>query len=388
MLNFYYDIPTKVYFGQGEVKHLGEAIKCYGSKVLLAYGGGSIKKNGLYDQVVDILKNEEISYVELSGIEPNPRITSVLEGVKLCHDHQVDFILAVGAGSVIDCCKIIAAGYYYDGNPWDYMIGKAKISQALPLGTILTLSATGSEMDTAAVISNLETEEKLGVLHDALCPKFSILDPTYTFTVNAYQTAAGTADIMSHVFEQYFSITKGDFLQARLAEAILKTCIHYGPIAIKEPDNYEARANLMWASSLALNRLLAYGHVTDWATHGMEHELSAFYDITHGVGLGILTPHWMSYVLNEQTLGKFAEYGKNVWDITEDDPKLVAEKAIAQTKAFFTEALGIPSTLEAVGIEETKLEAMAEQATRRGTLGSFKKLGTQDVLNIYKNAYR
>ncbi|HAG44342.1 MAG TPA: NADH-dependent alcohol dehydrogenase, partial [Clostridium sp.] len=299
MLNFVYSIPTEIFFGEGKIKVLGKEIKKYGNKVLLVYGGGSIKKTGLYDKITNILKENNIDFVELAGVEPNPRITSVREGIKLCRENNVDFILAIGGGSVIDCSKFIAGGYYYDGDPWDFFIGKGNVTKALPLASILTLAATGSEMNRGGVISNLETNQKLATGHPTLSPKFSILDPTYTYTVPKNQTAAGAVDIMSHIFEVYFTPTKTAFLQNRMAEALLKTVFHYGPIAFNEPENYEARANLMWASSLAINGLLSYGKDTNWSVHDMEHELSAFYDITHGVGLGILTPVWMEYILND-----------------------------------------------------------------------------------------
>ncbi len=384
MLNFNYSIPTKIFFGKSQISVLGEQIKKYGSKVLLAYGGGSIKNNGIYDKVIEIFKNNHIEFVELSGIDPNPRVTSVREGVKLCRENNIDFILAVGGGSTIDCSKVIAASYYYEGDPWDIVIKKAKINKSLPIGSILTLAATGSEMDSGAVISNMDTNEKLGVGHPSMAPKFSILDPEYTFTVPKNQTAAGTADIMSHIFEAYFSKTKDAYIQNRMAESILKTCIKYGKIAVEEPENYEARANLMWASSLAINGLLSYGKSEPWSVHPMEHELSAFYDITHGVGLAILTPNWMKYVLSDENVNDFYEYGVNVWNINSDENKYeVAKKAINKTREYFNE-LGIPATLKEVGINEEKLEQMARAATRNGDLGGFKPLNTEDVLNIYK----
>ncbi|WP_409069744.1 iron-containing alcohol dehydrogenase [Clostridium sp. FAM 1755] len=384
MLNFNYSIPTKIFFGKNQISVLGEQIKKYGSKILLTYGGGSIKKNGIYDKVIEILKNNHIEFVELSGIDPNPRVTSVREGVKLCRENNIDFILAVGGGSTIDCSKVIAASYYYEGDPWDIVIKKVKINKSLPIGSILTLAATGSEMDSGAVISNMDTNEKLGVGHPSMAPKFSILDPEYTFTVPKNQTAAGTADIMSHIFEAYFSKTKDVYIQNRMAEAILKTCIKYGKIAVEEPENYEARANLMWASSLAINGLLSYGKSEPWSVHPMEHELSAFYDITHGVGLAILTPNWMKYVLSDENVNDFYEYGVNVWNINPDENKYeIAKKAINKTREYFNE-LGIPATLKEVGINEEKLEKMAKAATRNGNLGGFKPLNTEDVLNIYK----
>jgi alcohol dehydrogenase YqhD (iron-dependent ADH family) len=353
---------------------------------LLVYGGGSIKKSGLYDKIIDIFKENEISAFELSGVEPNPRITSVRKGIEICRENKIELILAVGGGSTIDCAKVIAAAYYYDGDAWDIVLDSRKIDKVLPIASILTLAATGSEMDSGAVITNLETSQKLAAMNKDMAPKFSILDPTYTFSVPKNQTAAGTADIMSHIFEVYFSNTKEAYMQNRMAEALLKTCINYGEKAIDEPSNYEARANLMWTSSLAINGILSYGKGTEWSVHAMEHELSAFYDITHGVGLAILTPHWMEYSLNDNTLEKFVEYGVNVWGIDANKDKYeIAHESIKKTREYFV-LLGIPSTLTEVGITDNKLEKMAKQATIRGSLGTFKSLDQNDVLNIYRAA--
>lgn len=386
MLNFVYNIPTQIFFGEGKIKVLGNEIKKYGSKVLIVYGGGTIKKTGLYDKVTNILRENNIDFIELPGVEPNPRITSVREGIKLCRENNVDFILAIGGGSVIDCSKFIAGGYYYDGDPWDFFIGKGKITNALPLASILTLAATGSEMNRGGVISNLETNQKLATGHPALLPKFSILDPTYTYTVPKNQTAAGVVDIMSHIFEVYLTPTKTAFLQNRMAEALLKTVFYYGPIAFNEPENYEARANLMWASSLAINGLLSYGKDTNWSVHDMEHELSAFYDITHGVGLGILTPVWMEYILDDDTVDDIANYGINVWNLDADKDKYkTAKEAINKTRDFI-KSLGIPMTLREVGIEEEKLEVMAKQCAGEGTVGNYPPLTSKDILEIYKRA--
>ena len=387
MENFNYSIPTKVFFGKDQINVLGSQIKAYGTKVLLVYGGGSIKKSGLYNKVTEILNKENISFWELSGVEPNPRITTVRRGVEICREHSVDLVLPIGGGSTIDCAKAIAAAVNYEGDAWDIVTNPGKIKKVLPIASILTLAATGSEMDFFSVISNQDINEKLGTGHPDMAPKFSILDPTYTFSVPASQTAAGTADIMSHVFETYFNNTPGVFLQNRMAEAILKTCIKYGNIAIADPENYEARANLMWASSLAINGLLSYGKDAQWSVHPMEHELSAFYDITHGVGLAILTPHWMKYVLNDTTLHSFVEYGVNVWGIDENEDKYaIANKAIQKTSEHFA-SLGIPARLRDVGIKEEKLELMAKQTTRNGNVGNFMPLASEDVLNIFKAAF-
>jgi alcohol dehydrogenase YqhD (iron-dependent ADH family) len=320
-------------------------------------------------------------------VRPNPRITNVRQGIKLCRDQNIESIIAVGGGSVIDCAKTIATGVYHKGDPWDlFLLGHSTIQKSLPIGTILTVTGTGSEMNGNAVISNEETEEKLAIHSDLLRPKFSILDPTYTFTVSKEQTAAGTIDIFSHILEQYFSPTKDAFVQNRIAESLLKTCIYYGPIALKEPTNYEARAQLMWTSSLALNGLLGYGKITDWATHAIEHAVSAAYDIAHGTGLAILTPYWMEYVLSEETTDKFVEYAQNVWRIKGRNDITVARKGIEKTREFFTN-LGMLKTLRDIGVQENKLECMAEKTVLYGEIGKFKKLEKHDVLAILKNAF-
>lgn len=387
MLDFNYMVSTKVLFGKNKIERLGEELKQYGKNILFVYGRGSIKKNGLYDSVTNIFSRNSIVYHELPGVQPNPRITSVRQGIKLCREQNIECIVAVGGGSVIDCAKTIAAGFYHEGDPWDlFLLGDSTIKKALPIGTILTFAGTGSEMNGNAVISNEETEQKLAIHNDVLRPRFSILDPTYTFTVPRNQTAAGTVDIFSHILEQYFSPTKDAFVQNRVAESLLKTCIYYGPIALTEPTNYEARAQLMWTSSLALNGLLSYGRITDWATHSIEHAVSAAYDVTHGAGLAILTPYWMQYVLSEETTEKFVEYAQNVWQVKGKNDLAVARKGIEKTREFFTD-LGMPKTLRDVGVQENKLEDMAEKTVLYGDVGKFKKLGKNDVLTILKNAF-
>jgi butanol dehydrogenase len=387
MLNFEYNISTTIHFGKGKIDELGKELKNHSSNILFVYGQGSIKKIDLYTEIISILKKEKINFQELSGVQPNPRISSVKEGINCCTEHELDFILAVGGGSVIDCAKSIAAGYYYEGDVWELFLGNEhKIKKALPIGTLLTLSATGSEMNGNAVITNEKTKDKLAIHNDILRPTFSILDPTYTYSVSKNQTAAGVVDIFSHVLEQYFSKTRGAFVQNRLSEAILKTCIHYGPIAMDKPTDYDARANLMWSSSLALNKLLSYGKQTDWATHGIEHALSAVYDVTHAVGLAILTPAWMKYVLNHETLPLFEVYAKNLWDVKDNNPQIIAEKGIKKTKEFFI-SLGMPTRLSEIGVEKNSLHEIAEKATLFGPLGNVKQLETEDVLQILKNAF-
>lgn len=387
MLDFTYNISTKILFGKNKIQHLGDEIEPYGKKALLVYGGGSIKKTGVYKLVINALRRNALVFHELSGVQPNPRISLVRQGVDICKTHNIDVIIGVGGGSVIDTAKTIATGFYHDGDPWDlFLLGDSAIKKTLPVGTVLTLAATGSEMNGNAVISNEETEQKLAIHHDVLRPRFSILDPTLTFTVPKVQTAAGVVDIFSHILEQYFSPTKEAFVQNRIAEGLLLTCIHYGPIALRKPTNYEARAQLMWTSSLALNGLLGYGRITDWATHGIEHAVSAVYDLTHGVGLAILTPHWMEYVLDSETLDTFVDYARNVWKVKGTNDAVVAEKGIEETKRFFVN-LGMPRTFREVGVKKEKLAEMAEKTVMYRDVGKFRTLGKEDVLKILQRSY-
>lgn len=383
MNSFEFFAPTRIFFGKGQLEKIGPAIKNYGNKILIAYGNGSIKKNGIYKDVVKVLKENGIEFHELSGIKPNPSIESVREGVRLCRENKLAFILAIGGGSVIDCAKGIAAGALYDGDPWDFYIYKATVTKAIPIGTVITLAATGSEMNGTTVVSNEETTSKMAMGSEFLKPKFSLLDPEYTFSVGKYLTAAGTVDIMSHCFEQYFSGVRDTFLQDRLAEAILKTCIHFGPIALEDPENYDARANLMWASSVALNGLLATGKQGDWATHMIEHEFSARTDLTHGIGLAIITPHWMKLSLTDETMDRFVSMATNVWGIRTSSDYTTAIKGIDATSEFF-KSLGIPMSLKDAGIEfnDIEVEEMAEKIVHYGPLGNAKKLYEPDIIKI------
>ena len=383
MNNFVYHIPTKIHFGKGKISKLKELTES-GSKVLLVYGGGSIKREGIYDKAMEVLTESGLTVYELSGVEPNPRIETVRKGVEMCKKDGIDMVLAIGGGSSIDCAKVIAAGAKYDGDAWDLVLNPSLIKGALPIYSVLTLAATGSEMDIFAVISDLNKNEKWGTASNHMLPKMSVMDPEYTYSVPAKQTAAGTADIMSHTLENYFTNVKEGFMQARFAEGILKTLVHYGPIALKDPTNYEARANLMWASSFAINGLLKLGCEVNWCVHPMEHELSAFYDITHGEGLAILTPFWMDFALREETAYKFAEYGRNVFGIMGEDDMEVGRKAIEATRAFFEE-MGLPKTLKDVGIDDTYIDQMAEKAYKKAK-GSFVPLTKEDMVAIFKAA--
>ncbi|MFU0811542.1 MAG: Iron-containing alcohol dehydrogenase [Atopobium sp.] len=385
MYNFTFHAPTTIHFGKGQISHLAD-LAGYGKKVLLCYGGGSIKRNGIYDQATKILSDAGLEIFELSGVEPNPRIQTVRRGVELCRKESIDMVLAIGGGSTIDCAKVVAAGAKYDGDAWDLVIHPELIKAALPIFSVLTLAATGSEMDAFAVISDMTKNEKWGTAAECLKPTMSVLDPTYTFSVPARQTAAGTADMMSHTFENYFSMDDGAYVQKRMAEALLKTMIHYGPIALEKPDDYDARANLMWAASHAINGLVGEGCAPAWCVHPMEHELSAFYDITHGEGLAILTPAWMEHVLSEKTEKQFATYGRNVWGLTGTDDAPVAREAIARTRQFFTETMHMPATLHEVGItDEEHFDVMAQKAAD-GSKGSFVPLTKEDIVEIYRAA--
>ena len=386
MNSFVYNIPTKVYFGENQLGNLGAEVAKFGKRVLLTYGGGSIKRIGLYDKVINELHNAGIEVFELSGIEPNPRIESVRNGAEMCKKHKIDVLLAVGGGSTIDATKFMAAGACVDHDPWEFFGANAKpIERALPIVTILTLSATGSEMDTGGVISNLETGDKLGRLAPALLPRVSFLDPTITYSVNKYQTACGAADIMSHIIEVYFNTQKDLYMLDCFMEGMLKTVIKYAPIAIAEPENYEARANLMWTSSWAINGFINGGKRKAWSCHPMEHELSAVYDITHGLGLAILTPRWMRYCLDETTVEKYVEYGVGVFGIDSSLDKMeIAKRSIELTEEFLFEKLGLQRTFTEVGIKREDFAMMAQKACRYGDIKGFKTLTPQDVEAIYE----
>jgi alcohol dehydrogenase YqhD (iron-dependent ADH family) len=384
MLNFTFHNPAKIIFGRDGVTQLGDAIRPYGQTVLLVTGGGSIKKNGLYDQVIPQLCQAGLTIFEVNGVQPNPRLTSVNQGIKLCREHRIEFILAVGGGSVIDAAKAMAAGAKYDGDVWDFYEQRAECTAALPLGTVLTLAATGSEMNGNSVITNWETNQKLAIGSPHLIPKFSILDPTLTFSVSRDQTVNGIVDIMAHVFEQYFSPTTETAIQDRLAESILQTMIETAPLVLAQPENYEARASMLWCGSLALNGLLSPGKVTDWATHGIEHEVSAIYDIPHGAGLAILFPNWMNYVM-DAGIAKFVQYATRVWQV---DPAgktqlEVANEGIRRTREFFN-SIGAPATLNFYHIKPKDIPIMAQKAVAFGPIGGFRKLQQADVEAILR----
>lgn len=388
MQDFIYSNKTKIYFGKDQLKNLSEEIKRFGKKVLLVYGGGSIKRIGLYDKVINELSKADAQVVELSGVEPNPRHTTVNKGAAICKKENIDVLLAVGGGSTIDCTKAIAAAAKYDGDDcWDLVTHKAEVSETMPIISVLTLSATGSEMDGGCVISNVETNEKYGYFAIDNNPDVSFLDPTNTYTVNAYQTASGSADIMSHIFDvAYFSKQDEMDMLIRVQEEVLTTVVKYAPIAIEKPDDYDARANLMWASSWALNGFLFDGLSQETVCHRMEHELSAFYDITHGHGLAILTPRWLSYILNKETAPRIKRFGVNVLGVDDSLNEMDgAKEAIRQLEKFFFEELKLQSKLSDLGIGEENFTLMAKKACgQKGKIEAFTTLYPEDVEKIFR----
>lgn len=386
MNTFVYDIPTKVYFGENQLGHLGEELAVYGSNVLICYGGGSIKRSGLLDKVRAEIEKAGLNWFELSGIEPNPRVASVNQGAQICRKEGIDVVLAVGGGSVIDCAKFTAAAAFYDGDAWDIMTQKFQPTKALPVLDISTLSATGSDMDAGGVISNPDTKDKIGFsIPGLLQPKVSFLDPALTYSVSAYQTACGSADILSHVIESYFVPQDGSmYMLDKVKEGLMKTVIKYTPIALEEPDNYDARANLQWAASWAINGFTGVLQNCAWSCHPMEHELSAVYDITHGLGLAILTPRWMKYILDETTEERFYQYGVNVFGVDASlTKKEAACKSIEMTEDFLYGTLGLKSTFGDIGIDDTYFSVMANKACGGSVLSGFKPLNQSDIEKIF-----
>ena len=383
MQNFDYMTPTRLIFGRNVIEKLPEVMAQFGKKILLTYGGGSIKKIGLYDKVKELLSGFEV--IELSGIQPNPKYDpSVLDGVILCKEHDVDVILAVGGGSVLDCSKAIAAGAKYDGDPWDLISYKVKAQAALPIVDIITLAATGSEYDCGGVISRTETNDKIGYVDPVLYPAVSFLDPTYTFTVSKKQTAAGCADAMNHIMEQYFC-EDSTLLNDGFMEAGLKSLMVNAKKSLENPEDYTARAEMMLTCTYGCNGIYALGNSpTGWPCHGMEHALSAYYDITHGEGLAIITPRWMKHILSGKTVERFVKYGVNVFGIDSSlDKYEIAEQAIQATYDFFL-SIGIPMHLKDVGIDESRIDEMAHHvAVNEGLEHSWAPLLEKDIADIF-----
>ncbi|MGI6057226.1 MAG: iron-containing alcohol dehydrogenase [Bilifractor sp.] len=388
MQNFIYSIPTVVYFGKGKVEKLGSLAAESGKRALLVYGGGSIKKNGVYDQIMDSLEKSGITVTELGGVEPNPKIESVRKGAELCREKEISCVIAAGGGSSIDCAKGIAAAACYDSDAWDLVKNPNLIRKALPILTVPTAAATGSEMDFYAVLSNPDTKEKISIDSPVLFPKYSILDPDFTKTVPLRQTAAGTADILSHIFEVYFLRAGDTQIQDGIMESLMRTVIRNGRTVMKDPGNYDARANLQWASDWAINGFICCGKAGAWVCHPMEHQLSAYYDIVHGEGLAVLMPAWLRYTLNDRTVDMVADFGCRVFGMEDQtDRYRTAEQAIAELEGWLFEDLHLPRTLRECGVpEDAELSALAEGAAR-SLSNAYVPLSKKDVLEIYKAAF-
>jgi alcohol dehydrogenase len=386
MQNFTFWNPTKLIFGKGQLEQLKKEIPLYGQKVLVVYGGGSIKRSGLYDKVINLLKEINAQVFELPGVEPNPRITSARKGVEICKKEGIDVLLAVGGGSVIDCTKLIAAGAKYDGDAWDLVTKKAGVTAALPFGTVLTLAATGSEMNSGSVITNWETNEKYGWGSPLTFPKFSILDPVHTFSVPRDQTIYGIVDMMSHVLEHYFHLEENTLFQDRMCESLLITVMETAPKLLEDLESYEHRATILYNGTMALNGILNMGYRGDWATHNLEHAVSAVYDIPHGGGLAILFPHWMKHNLKVKP-ERFKQLAVRVFGV--DPEGKSAEEAglegIQKLREYWN-SIGAPARLADYKIDDSKIDLMADKAMVYGEFGNFTKLNREDVVSIYRES--
>ncbi|WP_419882912.1 iron-containing alcohol dehydrogenase [Peribacillus sp. B-H-3] len=378
--------PTKLYFGKGEVRQLSAGLK-KGMNVLLVYGGGSIKKNGVYDDVINELEKIEANVFELSGVEPNPRLSTVHRGVDICKTEKIDFLLAVGGGSVIDCTKAISAGAKYDGDAWELITRKAPIAEALPFGTVLTLAATGSEMNDVSVITNWETKDKLGWGSMLVYPAFSILDPSYTFSVPRDQTVYGIVDSMSHALESYFHRTENTPMIDGFIESLLRTAIETAPKLLEDLNSFKHRETMMYISTTAFNGSLANGtDGGDWATHRIEHAISAIYDIPHGGGLAILFPNWLEHVLEEDP-SRVKQLAVNVFGISpEGKSEYELAKEGAKALRDFWNSIGAPSTLRDYGIDDKEFDAIAEKTFIKPGVGMYKKMDHASVRDILKRS--
>lgn len=386
MKNFIFQAPTKIIFGRNTEDAVGKEIKKLGKKVLLHYGTGSIKSTGLYNKIIDSLKKENVDFIELGGVKPNPRLGLVYKGIDFCRKDGVDAVLAVGGGSVIDSAKAIGIGVPYTGDVWDFFTGKAKVSQTLPLGVVLTIPAAGSEVSAGSVITNEDGLYKRGAGAEIMHPKFAILNPELTYSLDAKQTAIGVSDIMAHIFERYFTTVGNVELTDRLAEAALTTVINNLKLCLNNLTDYNSRAEIMWCGSVAHNDLLVTGRIGDWGSHMIEHELSAIYDILHGEGLAIIFPAWMKYVY-KSGIERFAQLASRVWgvNIYFDNLEKAATEGINALESFYKET-GLPTRLNQLGIGSDRFEEMASKCTEKGPIGQFMKLDFRDVLSIYKLA--
>jgi hypothetical protein len=387
MINFSYENPTKTIFGKNAEKHLGQEVKKYGKKILLHYGGGSIKKIGLYDKIIGSLKETGIEIIELGGVVPNPRLSLVKEGIKLCKEEKIDFILAVGGGSVIDSAKAIAVGVPYEGDVWDFYSTNRSPVEALPIGVVLTIPAAGSETSESSVITKEEGGFKRSAGGECMRPQFAIMNPEVTYHLPAYQTACGVSDMLAHLMERYFTQVQNVDLTDRLIEAAMQSILHYGPIVLQTPLDYDARAEIMWAGSMAHSGLLGVGRIGDWASHDIEHELSGVYDIAHGAGLAIVFPAWMKYVY-EDNLDRFVQFSTRVMkvDFAMGQREQIIQEGIHRLEHFY-KRIGLPTTLKEAGIGKEYLQEMAKKAVLGiEALGQFKKLNAEDILKIYEIA--
>lgn len=387
MENFNFYAPTYFAFGKGREREIGALVKRFGgSKVLLHYGGGSIKRNGVFDSVVKSLNDAGIPFVELGGVKPNPRSGLVYEGIALCKKEKVDFILAVGGGSAIDSAKAISLGVLYDGDFWDFYCGKKTPEKAIPVGTVLTIAAAGSEGSSSSVITNEQTMLKWSVGSDVVRPKFSVLNPEFTCTLPAYQTACGITDMMIHIFERYFTNTKDVETTDRLCEGLLKAIIEESPKVINDLGNYQARANIMWAGMIAHNNILGVGRAQDWASHAIEHELSALYDCAHGAGLAVIAPAWMKFVYKHD-VNRFAQFAVRVWGCDMDFacPERTALEGISRFENFL-KSIGMPVTFAQLGAKEEDIPFMVQQLCKRESVGAFVKIGAKEAEEIYRLA--
>jgi alcohol dehydrogenase YqhD (iron-dependent ADH family) len=387
MLNFEFWSPTCFVFGKDTEKETGKYVKKFnGSKVLIHYGGGSVVRSGLLDRVKKSLDDEDVGYVELGGVKPNPRSGLVYEGIELCRRENVDFILAVGGGSAIDSAKAIAMGVKYDGDFWDFYAQKADPQNTLPVATVLTIPAAGSEGSESSVITQEDGMLKRGRSHQSLRPVFSIMNPELTYTLPPFQTACGCADMMAHIFERYLTNTPDVEFTDRLCESVLQTLIRDIPIVMDNPEHYGARANVMWAGTIAHNNACGVGREQDWASHDIEHELSALYDVAHGAGLATVFPAFMKYTLKHDVM-RYAQLAVRVWNCEMDysNPEKTALEGIARLEQFWS-SIGLPTSFQELGAKEEDIPKMAAKVGLTGgrKLGSFQPLDTQDIENIYK----
>ncbi|GLC90522.1 iron-containing alcohol dehydrogenase [Lysinibacillus piscis] len=378
--------PVKLHFGADTLEKLANELTQFGEKVLVVYGGGSIKRNGVYEAVVEVLKKADKTIFELSGVEPNPRVETARKGITLCKEENIDLVLAVGGGSVIDCAKLIVAGAKHEADAWDIVIRKVAVQDALPLGTVLTLAATGSEMNSGSVITNAETEEKFGWGHPAVFPKFSILNPAYTVSVPKDHTVYGIVDMMSHIFEQYFHNTTNTAVTDGMCEGVLRAIMEAAPQLVEDLENVALRETILLAGTVGLNGFLSMGSRGDWATHNIEHAVSAVYDIPHAGGLAILQPHWMRLVVSVNP-ERFAGLATRVFGVETAGKTFeeVAYEGIDRLSAFWT-SLGAPSRLADYEIDATKFEQIVAHAMQNGPFGNFKQLQEVDVRTILQNA--